>query len=636
MIRFLQNPTKTRKVVLALILGFVIVSMVAYLGQAFTSNGPTAQGVYATVAGEPVTTMQVSQSARRIAQQRLQGQAVPEQYMPIFQKQAAEQLIMQASLVSEANRMGLKVSDQELRDELQQGNFARELFPNGNFIGEAGYTNFIANAFQMDVPTFERIMKQDILVNKLRSIVEGGVGVPDAEVQREFQKQNVKVKFDYAVLGVEDLAKQVQVNDTELRAYYDKNKARYQNSIPEQRKARYIVVDASKVPVQITEDDYKRAYAQRQDTFKEEEQADVRHILVKTKEEADKIKKELEAGGNFDVLAKKYSQDPGSKDNGGLYKGVTKGKMVPAFDKATFTQPVGKLSDPVQTDFGFHIIRVDARREARVKPLNEVKPELEKAIRAEKSATQVDSLANAIVTEARTSGLDKAAAKNGLNVITTDFFDETKTLPGIGSDPQFMQAMFLSHPKSPAEKIQIPQGFAIAEVIDSKPPATPTFEQAKSKVETEFRNERAGGMLAKKIEELADKARSMKDLNKAAKEVGATVKTSELVSPSGQVAELGAMSGPAAVAFDMSPGQISGALAIGQKGAVIALKEKQEPSSADYAKQQEQLRQQLTQRKRGEVMQLFAENLRQRMQKDGSIKVNAQEEKRLFGSLAGS
>src|ERR1700756_4733892 len=153
MIRFLQNPTKTRKVILGVILSFVIVSMVAYLGQAFTSTGPTAQGVYATVAGEQVTTMQVSQSAQRIARQRLQGQAVPEQYIPIFQKQAAEQLIIQASLVNKANRMGLKVSDQELREEFQQGNFGRELFPNGNFVGEEAYTNFIANAFQMDVPS---------------------------------------------------------------------------------------------------------------------------------------------------------------------------------------------------------------------------------------------------------------------------------------------------------------------------------------------------------------------------------------------------------------------------------------------------------------------------------------------------
>jgi len=460
--------------------------------------------------------------------------------------------------------------------------------------------------------------------------------VPDAEVQREYQKQNVKVKFDYAVLTMEDLMKQIPVNDTELRAFYDKNKARFENSIPEQRKARYVIIDTAKIPVQISDEDYQRAYKQREETYRLPEQVDVRHILVKTKEEADKVKKELDAGGKFEALAKKYSQDPGSKDNGGLYSGVERGKMVPEFDKAAFSLPVGKISDPIQTSFGYHILRVDARHEARVKPLNEVKGELEQTIHAEKAAAQAESLATAIVTEARTGGLDKAAAKNGLNVVTTDYFNQTASLPGIGGNPQFMQALFQAKPKSPADKIALPQGFAIAEVVDVKPPSTPTFEAARTQVEQQFRNERAAEMLGKKTEELADKARSSKDLKRAAKEMGATVKTSELVSPSGQVPDLGAMSGPAAVAFDMSQGQISGPISSGRNGVVLAVTEKQEPSSADYAKQQDQVRQTLLQTKRGEVMNLFVEKLRQRMEKDGTIKINAQEAKRLMGSAASS
>src|SRR5205807_105673 len=113
-------------------------------------------------------------------------------------------------------------------------------------------------------------------------------------------------------------------------------------------------------------------------------------------------------------------------------------------------------------------------------------------------------------------------------------------------------------PKSPPDLVQIAQGYAIVEVTDMKPAATPTFEQAHAQIEKEFRDERANGLLPKKTEELADKARSYKDLKKAAKEEGATVKTSDLVDPAGQVPDVGAMSGPAAAAFDMQPGQISG------------------------------------------------------------------------------
>src|SRR5437763_1539675 len=99
-------------------------------------------------------------------------------------------------------------------------------------------------------------------------------------------QQNKKVKFDYAVLSPAELMKTIKPTDAELRAYYEKNKARYANSIPEQRKAQYVVVDASKVPVTITEDDYKRAYSQRQSLFQEKEQVDVRHILIQAEQTA--------------------------------------------------------------------------------------------------------------------------------------------------------------------------------------------------------------------------------------------------------------------------------------------------------------------------------------------------------------
>jgi peptidyl-prolyl cis-trans isomerase D len=310
--------------------------------------------------------------------------------------------------------------------------------------------------------------------------------------------------------------------------------------------------------------------------------------------------------------------------------------MVPEFDQATFTLPIGKVSDPVKTSFGYHVIRVDARRPAKTKTLEEVKPQLDALIKSEKGAKAAEGLANKVLTESRVQGLDKAAASNNLNIVTTDFFNQSASLPGIGNSPQFMQAVFAPQPKSPPDLVQIPQGYAVVEVVDVKPPATPSFEQVRAQLEQEFRNERATGLLAKKTEELADKAHSYKDLKKAAKEVGATVKTSDLVDPAGQVPDVGAMSGPVAVAFDMQPGQISGPIAAGQKGVVIALVDKQQPSAADYDKQKEQVREQLLQQKRGQVMNLFAAKLHERMQKDGKIKVNAQEEKRLFGSTPAS
>ena len=157
MIKFLQNPTKTRKFFLGLILVVVIVSMVAYLGQAFTNDSATVTGVYATVDGEPVSTQDITKQAQAMGRQQLQGQPVPDQYMPFFQKRAAQQLIMHAELLAEASRMGLKVTDEELRDELRTGGFGQQFFPKGNYIGDEAYKDYVANAYQIDVPHFEKL-----------------------------------------------------------------------------------------------------------------------------------------------------------------------------------------------------------------------------------------------------------------------------------------------------------------------------------------------------------------------------------------------------------------------------------------------------------------------------------------------
>ena len=638
MIRFLQHQTKTKKLFLGAILAVLILGMVLYLGAAFTNSSAAAnvQGVYAKVGEQEITTQQIANEAKRLSSQQFPQQAVPEFLVPYFQKNAADNLVVQAALVEEAGRMGLKVTDQELQDELQHGFLGRAVFPSGNFIGKEKYAEFIADNYRLDVPSFERLVKLDLVIRKLQSVVQGSVVVNPDEVQREFNKQSLKVKFDYAVLSTAELVKKISANEAELQAYYDKNKARYSNSIPEQRKASYVVIDSSKVPVTISEDDYKRAYNERQEQFREKEQVDVRHILVKTKDLALDIEKQLKAGAKFQDLAKKYSEDPGSKDKGGLYEGVVRNQMVPEFDKAAFSQEPGKISDPVGTSFGFHIIRVDAHRQASLKPIEKVKSELEPAIKAQKAAAQVNVLADAVLADANKDGLSKAAAQHGLGVVNTDYFPQTASLPGVGKSPSFMQQLFGAKVKGTAEKINLGEGFAIAEVLDAKPSSTPTFAQARAQVEQQFKSERANEMLGKKTKELSDRARSLKNLKAAAKEVGATVKTSDLVSSSSQVPDLGSMSGPASVAFTMSPGQISDPINAGGSGVVIALLQSQEPSAAEFAQQKEPLRENLLQRKRAEIMQVFAENLRNRMRQDGTIRVNDKEEKRLLGSQAGS
>lgn len=634
MIRFLQNPTRGRKFVLGAILAVVIVSMVLYLGNYFAGGGAAGQqGVYAVIGDQVVTTQQIQDMARRQGRRQFPN-GYPEQFGYYLNKQAADNLVMQAALAEDAHRLGLRVTDAELADELRNGPFAAQLFPGGKFIGTDQYRAFIYDTFQLSVEQFEELVKADLLINKLRSIIEGPVTIAPEDVRKAYIDQNTKVKFEYAVLKEPELEKQVTVNDAELKAYFDKNKSRWENSIPEKRKVRYVVVDPSKIKVDITDADYQQAYQKRQDQFRLPEEVDVRHILVKTQEEAENIRKQLLNGADFAKLAKKYSQDPGSKDNGGLYKGIKRGVFVKPFEDVAFKLKPGEISEPVKTDFGYHIIKVDAHHEARQKPLDEVKAELEPIIRQEKLSSKLQQMGNSLVTEVRSQGLDKAAADHGLDVVTTDYFSSDASLPGLGNAPNFMQDVFSMKPKSPAEMVELQQGgFAVVEVVDSKPASTPTFEQVKSQVEQQLRSEKARELLTKKTQELADRAHALHSLKQAAKEVGADYKTSDFVGANAPVPELGSLSGPAAVLFDMDPGQISGPLTAGANGAVVMLDEKQQPPMAEFDAKKEQIRDGLLQRRKIEAFALYAEQVHDRMEKKQQIKINADEQKRLLGPL---
>ena len=125
------------------------------------------------------------------------------------------------------------------------------LFPNGNFIGEQAYEQVISSQFNLSVAQFEREVKAEIAQKKLLAAINAPITVTDKEITEELKKQDTKVKFDYAVLTLDDVKQQIKPTDAELKAFYEKNKPMYANSIPEKIKARYIFVDADKVADQV-------------------------------------------------------------------------------------------------------------------------------------------------------------------------------------------------------------------------------------------------------------------------------------------------------------------------------------------------------------------------------------------------
>ncbi len=302
---------------------------------------------------------------------------------------------------------------------------------------------------------------------------------------------------------------------------------------------------------------------------------------------------------------------------------------VPEVDKAAFSLAKGANSDLINAGYAFVILHIDDKQDAHVETLDEVKDKIEPLLKAQKASQAADAEATTLISQARSAGLDKAAAAKGLQVVTTDFIDRNDSLPGIGSAPQFMQAVFSATEKSPPDGLALHQGYVVYQVLAIQPPATPTFEEIRARVDSEFKQSRATTLLAQKTQELSDRAKAEHDLKKAAKELGATVKTSDLVLPDSQVPDLGAMSGPASVAFTLKPGEISGPIDTNTSGVVLSVLERQAPSDQDYAAKKDQIRDSLLQNKQQELFGLFVNNLRQQMEKSGKIKINQEEMKSL-------
>ena len=637
MIRFLQSPGKVKKYLLGGLLVFISITMLLYLIPQGGSNITGQPNILARVGDDNITIEDVARRAEEF--QRSQGRQIPPAMMP----QLVDYMITDRAQLLQAQRLGLRVSDAELKDELQHGPLSTYIFPDGKFVGQEKYQNFVTQQLQSSVEHFEEQERNYILQRKLTALVTSNISVTPADIEREYQRQNLKVKLQYAVVSLADLSKQITVTEPEIKAYYQSHKSQYENSVPEKRKAKYAVTDVGKLAAgeQISPSELLSYYNQHKSEFQQQEEIKASHILIKTeagpdgkvsaaadaaaRKKAEDILKKLRAGANFEELAKKESDDKASAINGGSLGFFQRGSMVPEFEKAAFSLNKGQISDLVKTQYGYHIIRVDDKHQAGMPSIEQVKEKIEPFLKQQKAQREAEALANSVQSEAGSQGLDAAAAKHALPVVNGDWFARGDSLPGLGAAPEFMQAVFSAQEKSPPQSVGTQLGYVVFQVTGVKPPATPTFAEIRSQVESQFKTEKAAGMLEQKAAQISDRARALHDLKKAAKEVGAEVKTSDWLGAQSQAPDLGNMGGPASVAFAMKPGEISAPLFQGRTAAVLMVTDRQEAPAGDVVKTQDQIRDQLLRTKRQEALELYLAGMVKRLEKEGKIRKNQQQ-----------
>jgi peptidyl-prolyl cis-trans isomerase D len=643
MIRILQQDNRITKIIFAVIIGFAVITMVITLVPGIFDNASTNDaavfatvkqpGYFGRVFGEstPIKTTEVNQLASR----QLQQQHFPDALLPYFLPRAGQILVQRAILKHEADRMNLQVSDEDLRRELQTGPFAQYLFPNGNYIGDDAYMNFVQSAFGTNRGDFESQVKADMELNRLQALITGGVTVSDNAVREAYKVDGTKVKFDYAVISSDDLRKTINPTDAELESFFKTNAAKYAAAVPETRKIEYVSFDTSNLPggkPQISDADVQAYYNAHQDQYQVKEQVKVRHILIavpagadaKTdaagKAKAEDILKQIKAGGNFADLASKNSDDPGSKTQGGELGWLDRGKTVPEFDKVAFTLAPGQTSDLVKTQFGYHILQVEEKKTAHLRPISEVKAEIVPLLEQQRAGAAEQTFAAALAADAKKNGLDKAAAAKGLKAVTTDFVAKDGVIPGLADGaPLLTQAFSVVKGADPAP-VATGDGFAVFQVTDIKPAHAPEFADYKTHILEDYREQQVPQLLSAQLNKLEDRAKVLNDLKKAAAEMDIPLKTSELVGKDGQVPDLGSMSGPGSVAFSLAKGAISGPLNVGRVGVVLSVTDKQEPTADDITKNFAATREKLLNDQREEIFRVYIGELTQRYEKGGAVR----------------
>jgi peptidyl-prolyl cis-trans isomerase D len=432
-----------------------------------------------------------------------------------------------------------------------------------------------------------------------------------------------------------DLASSIHPSDAELSAWFTKNLSRYQ--IPEKRSARYALLNLSKLRATTTvSDDTLRAYYNSHiDEYKVENRAHVEHILFKTigktdaevaeiRQKAEDVLKQAKHGANFEDLAKKYSEDDGTKAKGGDLGWIVDGQTVPEFQQAAFTLPKGAISDLVKTQYGFHIIKVLDRETAHTKSFEEVRDAILQTALDQKVNTEASDISNQMAGAVRQSdrqSLEDLATKFHLDVDDAPAASITDTIMPLGNSPELHQTLFSLRPGELSQPMPIDSGFVIITPKNISPAHQATLAEIHDQALADYQHEKSIDLARSRAEELSKRVRAGEDFDKVAGSLGLMVKKSDPFARNGSIPDVGT-SRQLAVAFTIPVGQTGSPIESGENWVVFRTLSHEAPDPADLAKQASDLRQQLLQTKQNAAFEAFHNSLVNRLTQEGKLSIN--------------
>ena len=635
-----ENKKTGVRILFGVIIGMLALSMLLYLVPQGPSSTESAGDVVARIGDQTVTLADINNQLNEIRQRN----NIPRQLEGFYAQQLLKQLVFQKEMEYEAKRLGITVSDKERADRIRQ--ILPTAYNGDTFIGIDAYANQVQQRFQMSVPVFEELIRSSLVEEKFRKLLTDGVSVNPAEIQEEFRFENEKIKLDYVFIKPEDLAEKIAPDEAEIKSYYEQNKAKY--LIPEKRVVRYGLLDLGQIRQNtlVTDDELKAVYQQNIQQYEVPNRVHAEHILFttvgKTDAEVAEIRKKAEdvdaqakkKGASFEDLAKKYSEDPGSKAKGGDLGWIIQGQTVPEFEKAAFSLPKGEVSDLIKTQYGFHIIKVLDKETAHTKPFDEVKDSIRAPLLLQKVDQQAATTADKMSSQIRQSNkvtLDDLAQQYHLSVAETRPVAPGDPVLELGNSQDVKDQIVRLRPGELSLPIRTDRGYVVLSLKQVLSAHAGTLEEVRDKIINDIKQQKSNELARSKADDLVKRVKAGEKFDAAAKALGLDPKVSDLFARNGSLPGVG--SGKLlAPAFSLNQGQVGAPMQIASSWFAYQVAEKVEPNPADFEAQKKTITDTLLQQKRNLAFEAFRTSLEERLKQEGKLKLMP-EKMRSFGTL---
>jgi peptidyl-prolyl cis-trans isomerase D len=508
------------------ILMIIAVSMVVTLipGYGSNSSNRTDDSILAEIGSSKVTALEAARQAQRI----MRGNQIPPDMIEVYLPQFIDSMIQQRALVYEFTRQGLTATDDEVLDSMKIE--YQQFFQNGQFTGKAQLEGMLAQE-GLTLQDAVDLSRSGVLLTKIQNLIANAAVASPKDVEDELKRRFERSKIEYIAFPPVKFNEQAKASPEEIRAFYESHKLQY--STPEKRSFQVVVIDQDKVEksIDVSDAQLRAAYSTNMDNFRTPERVHVRHILVKTVDKSDAEKKQLltkaqdllkqvKGGGNFEEIAKKSSEDPGSAEKGGDLGYVVRGQMLPEFEKSVFTLKPKEISDIVTTSVGYHIIQVLEREPARVKPFDEVKASLADDLRKQGLSDKMQSTADQVhaALEKSPGSAAQIAAQFGVEAITVNKAAQGEAIPGLGVSPEVDGALASLQKNGVTPVMVLPANrMAVAVLTDKIPPKPAELSEVENKVRDAVVESKVLGLVQDKAKEAADKIRAGADMKTVAK-----------------------------------------------------------------------------------------------------------------------